>query len=60
MIEFFISSAYAQTEPQSGGGEFLFMMVIFVGLMYFLIIRPQMKQAKEHKQLISSLQRMMK
>ncbi len=31
------------------------MLIIFMGLMYLMIIRPQMKQAKQHKQLVSSL-----
>ncbi len=41
---------------QSGGmsGQVIMMAVLF-GAMYFLLIRPQNKKAKEHKDLISGL-----
>lgn len=56
MIDFFIQSAWAQgASPQGGGGSFLFLMIFFVVIFYFFLIRPQMKQAKEHKQLVSNL-----
>ena len=29
--------------------------IIFIGLMYFLIIRPQSKRAKQHKALVTAL-----
>ena len=56
MIDFFISPAWAQVESQSGGGVQLLVMVgIFFLIMYFLLIRPQQKRAKQHKDLVSSL-----
>lgn len=56
MIDFLISNAYAQTAPAQGGnGSFLIMMVLFFGIFYFMLMRPQMKQAKEHKKLIENL-----
>ncbi len=56
MTDFFIHSAWAQgASPQGGGGSFLFLMIFFVVIFYFFLIRPQMKQAKEHKQLVSNL-----
>ena len=56
MLDFFINNAWAEAAPQQGGsGGFLFMMIFFLALMYFLIMRPQMKQAKEHRQLLESL-----
>ena len=56
MIEFFINNAWAQGAPQQGGsGTFLLMMVGFFAIFYFLLIRPQTKQAKEHKQMVESL-----
>ncbi len=55
MTDFFISNAWAQGASQGGGGSFLFMMVFFFVIFYFFLIRPQMKQAKEHKQLVSNL-----
>lgn len=57
-MSFFISDAMAQAagQPQQGGGlEFLIMIGIFFAIMYFMIIRPQTKRAKEHKRLIDSL-----
>jgi len=30
-------------------------LIVLFGIFYFLIIRPQQKQAKEHKEMISSL-----
>ena len=53
-----ISNAYAQA---AGGGDpgligFLPIVLMFV-LLYFLMIRPQMKRAKEQKQMIEALQK---
>jgi len=55
-----IPSAFAQA-PAAGGGEaglmsFLPIVLMFV-LLYFLMIRPQMKRAKEHKAMIDALQK---
>ncbi len=56
-MSFFISEAVAQNgaAPQSSGLEFFLMIGIFFLIMYFMIIRPQSKRAKEHKQLVESL-----
>jgi len=55
ILDFFISNAYAQDAAQPGGlMSFLPLIVIFI-IFYFLLIRPQMKRAKEHKQLVSQL-----
>jgi preprotein translocase subunit YajC len=56
-MDFFISNAYAQAEgagAQGGLMSFLPLIVIFA-VFYFMLIRPQMKRAKEHKQLVSQL-----
>lgn len=54
-MDFFIASAYAQdAAPQGGLLSFLPLIVIFV-VFYFLLIRPQMKRAKEHRQLLTQL-----
>ena len=55
MTDFFINDAWAQGASQGGGGSFLFMMVLFFVIFYFFLIRPQMKQTKEHKQLVGDL-----
>ena len=53
-----ISLAHAQTagaaDPTGGFMQFLPMIVIFAA-MWLLMIRPQMKKAKEHKALLSAL-----
>jgi preprotein translocase subunit YajC len=55
-MDFLIASAYAQDAAPQGGGlmSFLPLIIIFV-IFYFLLIRPQMKRAKEHRQLVSNL-----
>ena len=54
-----ISLAHAQA-PAAGGDaglmSFLPIILMFV-LLYFLMIRPQMKRAKEHKTMIEALQK---
>jgi preprotein translocase subunit YajC len=55
-----ISSAYAQAPAAPGGlGSFepLLMIGLMFVVMYFVLIRPQMKRAKEHKQLLEGLQK---
>jgi len=55
-MDFLINSARAQGAPAAGGGfEFLIMIGIFFAIMYYMIIRPQTKRAKEHKSLLDSL-----
>ena len=51
----FISSAYAATSTApSDWTSFVPMIVIFV-LFYFMLVRPQMKQAKEQRAMIEAL-----
>jgi preprotein translocase subunit YajC len=58
-----ISDAHAQAAGAAtqGSPEFLslsnplFMIVIMIVLMYFLVMRPQQKRAKEHQALLSAL-----
>ncbi|MBI3045319.1 MAG: preprotein translocase subunit YajC [Betaproteobacteria bacterium] len=56
-----ISSAWAQAAgaPAGGGGGFesMILIVLMFGVLYFLMIRPQMKRAKEHKTMIEALQK---
>lgn len=53
----FISSAYAATGLASNDlMSFLPLVVIFV-LFFFMIIRPQMKQAKVQRNMIAALQK---
>ena len=58
----FISSAIAQTAPAAAAGGdvqsslmgMLPLVLMFV-VLYFVMIRPQMKKAKEHKAMVDSL-----
>jgi len=54
-----ISPAFAQGAPAaSGPGYEQFIIIIgMFALLYFLMIRPQMKRAKEHKQMTEALQK---
>ena len=54
-----ISSAYAQglTGGDSGGLMGFLPIVLMFALLYFLMIRPQMKRAKEVKAMIDALQK---
>jgi preprotein translocase subunit YajC len=56
----FISEALAQTAPAaSGGGEStllsLLPLVLMFVVLYFIMIRPQMKRQKEHKAMVESI-----
>ncbi len=55
----FISSAYAQTAPAAGGTEStlfsLLPLVLMFVVLYFIMIRPQMKKQKEHKAMIEAV-----
>ena len=55
----FISSAYAQGAPAGGDPGFIGFLpiVLMFVLLYFLMIRPQMKRAKEHKTMVEALQK---
>ena len=53
-----ITPAWAQGAPAAGGGfESLILIVLMFAVLYFLMIRPQMKRAKEHKTMIEALQK---
>jgi len=52
----------AQSAPASGGpggilGSPMFMILAMVGIMYFLVIRPQSKKAKDHQKMLSELKK---
>ncbi|MDO4682485.1 MAG: preprotein translocase subunit YajC [Lautropia sp.] len=57
----FISNAYAQAAAGAPTGQdqllgFLPIILMFV-VLYFLMIRPQMKRAKEHRNMLAALQK---
>lgn len=54
----FISNAYAQAAAGADAGNPLLSMlplVLMFVVLYFVMIRPQMKKAKEHKAMIEAL-----
>ena len=57
----FISSAFAQTAPAAAGADMqsslmsMLPLVLMFVVLYFVMIRPQMKKAKEHKSMVESL-----
>ena len=59
LLDFLIPTAYAQSaggQPQGGFGMLVF-PVILIAIMYFLMIRPQMKRQKEHRAMLDKLNR---
>ena len=62
LLDLIIAPAYAQAAGQpapdglfGGGLGGLLFPVILIGVMYFLMIRPQMKRAKEHRAMLDKL-----
>jgi len=46
--------AAAAAPHQNGFGSFIFIIGFFI-IFYFMMVRPQMKRAKQHKNLMSNL-----
>ena len=60
LIDLLIAPAHAQAAPAAGGGSMLstlLLPVVFIAVMYFLMIRPQMKRQKEHRAMLDKLER---
>ena len=59
MSAMLINPAWAQASGGASGGgiESMILIVLMFGVLYFLMIRPQMKRAKEHKSMIDALQK---
>ena len=58
LLDLVISPAYAQAAPAGGAGGFgmsLLFPILLIGVMYFLMIRPQMKRQKEHRAMLDKL-----
>ncbi|WP_085246904.1 preprotein translocase subunit YajC [Gilliamella mensalis] len=57
-MNFFISSAYAADGSQPGSDYFMPIMLVVFGLFfYFMIMRPQQKRVKAHRDLMASISR---
>ena len=63
LLDLLIAPAYAQAAPAGApqGGLFggglggLVLPLVLIAVMYFLIFRPQMKRAKEHRAMLDKL-----
>jgi len=54
----FFSSAYAQSAGDAGGGFATFLPLILIfAVFYFLLIRPQQKKAKSHREMLGAISR---
>jgi len=59
ITEFFISSAHAQSAGAGPGGGLLGIapFILMLGVLYFLMIRPQQKRVKEHAAMVGALKK---
>ena len=58
LLDLLIAPAHAQAAgaaPQGGGLGVLLMPIALIAIMYFLMIRPQMKKQKEHRAMLEKL-----
>ena len=55
----FATPAYAQAAGGAGGSAMstLFLMVPLFAIMYFLMIRPQQKRMKQHREMVAALKK---
>ena len=57
----FVSPAFAQDASAAGGGVAVLMqmlpLILIFGVFYFLLIRPQQKKQREHRDLLRTLKR---
>ena len=52
-----ISEAWAAEGSAGGGFESILLIVAMFAVLYFLMIRPQMKRAKDHRTMVDALQK---
>lgn len=56
MFDFLISPAYAQQAAQQPSALMQFLPLVFLLILfYFMLIRPQMKRSKEHRDMLGKL-----
>lgn len=55
----FVTPAYAQAAGGAGGAAFaqFIPLVLIFAIMYFLMIRPQQKRAKQHREMVAALKK---
>jgi len=54
-MDFLIANAYAQDASAQGGLMGFLPLILIFAVFYFMLIRPQMKRAKEHRKMVSEL-----
>lgn len=56
-----ITPAFAQGAPAAGGASDIFLQIVpfilIIGIMYFLVFRPQQQRMKAHQQLVANVKR---
>ncbi len=60
LLDLLIPVAHAQAAPAAAQGNPLTMFafpIIMIGVLYFIMIRPQSRRAKEHRDLLAKLQK---
>ncbi|TDU24295.1 protein translocase subunit yajC [Panacagrimonas perspica] len=56
LLDLVISPAFAQAAPAAPNPIFQFAPLVVLGVIfYFMLIRPQMKRTKEHRQMLGAL-----
>lgn len=59
LLDFLIPAAHAQNAAPAGasgaGLQTFLLPIVLIAVMYFLMIRPQMKRQKEHKAMLDKL-----
>ena len=58
-MDFLVQSAHAQAGGEATGSPLMSLMlpILLLVVFYFLLIRPQQKRVKEHKQMVSELKK---
>ena len=57
-MDFFISTAMADSHGQAEGGLISLMLpIIILVIFFFLFIRPQQKRVKEHKKMVEEIKK---
>ena len=58
-VMLFAATSFAEGEAKGGPSAFVSMMpiILLFVVFYFLLIRPQQKKAKEHKEMLSKLEK---
>jgi preprotein translocase subunit YajC len=55
LLSFFISDAHAQSAGGAASQFSLLLPIVFIGVIYFLMIRPQQKKQKDHRAMMDAL-----